>query len=143
MFVVGLLMLVFAQESLQQSIIKSAVYKRIHVEGSSLHKMNIKNFIDDGAGRKGYADGKEFICFYSWQTTSFDIYSLSNILCASICTANEVCQAYTFFPRNCSLANATGLIGVESTSSEAEAVMINADLVAGMLLKLVDGPRAA
>ena len=52
-------------------------------------------------------------------------------MCGSMCSADKLCNAYKYLPRNCSLANATGLIGAEASSSIAETVMINANLVAG------------
>ena len=83
-------------------------------------------------GRKGVCQWQWIQKFLVLKTSySFNFYSLSNIMCASICTADKVCQAYKFLPRNCSLANATGLIGANPTSSKAEAVMINSGLAAG------------
>ena len=60
-------------------------------------------------------------------------YRLSNIMCSSICTTDEVCNAYQYSPKNCSLANATGLVGADLSSANAEVVMINAKLVAGKI----------
>ena len=41
------------------------------------------------------------------------------------------CNAYKYLPRNCSLANATGLIGAEPSSPTAETIMFNSDFVEG------------
>ena len=60
-------------------------------------------------------------------------YRLSNIMCSSMCSTDEACNAYQYSPKNCSLANATGLIGAVLSSANAEVVMINAKLVAGMI----------
>ena len=51
-------------------------------------------------------------------------YRLSNIVCGSMCAADDVCNAFKYWPRNCSLANATGLVGALPNSSIAETVMI-------------------
>ena len=50
-----------------------------------------------------------------------------------MCATDDVCNAYKYWPRNCSLVNATGLVGSEASSSIAETVMINANLAAGIV----------
>ena len=51
MAIIGILMLVLVEQSLQQAPTLTK-YKRILVTGESFHKMKIKNYIDDGADRK-------------------------------------------------------------------------------------------
>ena len=58
-------------------------------------------------------------------------FRLSNIMCSSICSADEMCNAYKYLPANCSLVNATGLIGSKKCPPAAETVMINVDLMRG------------
>ena len=54
-------------------------------------------------------------------------------MCASICTADEVCNAYHFDKASgCTLGNAAQLVGVNIASDDTTIVYINAALVPGM-----------
>ena len=58
----------------------------------------------------------------------------SNLMCASLCTADELCNAYHFNKTSfCTLGNAAKLVGVSPASKEKEIirVYINAALVPG------------
>ena len=135
MFTVGLLFFVMVKQTMQQSPTLTK-YKRILVTSDSFNKMKIKNYIDDGSDRMRQAYTKLRILkrtnkVQSWVFDHIHNYRLSNIMCGSICSTDDVCNAYKYLPRNCSLVNATGLIGAEKSSPAAETVMINQDLVAG------------
>ena len=54
-------------------------------------------------------------------------------MCASLCTADEMCNAYHFNKTSsCILGNATQLVGANARSKETTQVHINAALVPGM-----------
>ena len=59
---------------------------------------------------------------------------LSNVVCCSMCTANEACGASFYVPGNCTLANATGLIGVDGSAPDAITAMISMNLTQGRFI---------
>ena len=66
------------------------------------------------------------------------IFRFSNLMCASLCTADEMCNAYRFNNvSGCILGNATQLVGVNARSKETTQVHINAALVPGMFSVLI------
>ena len=50
-----------------------------------------------------------------------------------MCPGKDSCGAYLFLPKNCTLANATGLIGQDNSSPNALTIMMDIDLVPGKL----------
>ena len=126
MFIKGILLLGLVEQTLQQSPTLTK-YKRILVTSDSFNEMKMNNYIDDGSDMMREADSVKRIAFTKLEFP----FRLSNIMCSSICSTDDVCTAYKYLPRNCSLLNATGLIGTEASSLSAETVMINAELEAG------------
>ena len=53
-----------------------------------------------------------------------------------MCMANEACGANLYVPGNCTLANATGLIGVDGNAPGAITVMIDTNLTQGRFIFL-------
>ena len=103
-----------AHQSLQQGIIPqmiSASYKNIEVEYDSWIKASLYE-----------------------NKTLLTVKRPSNLMCASLCTADELCNAYHFNKTSfCTLGNAAKLVGVSPASKENEIirVYINAALVPG------------
>ena len=60
-------------------------------------------------------------------------FRMSNLMCASLCTADKMCNAYNYSTASaCILGNATQLVGVNPNSENTTFVFINAALVPGM-----------
>ena len=63
-------------------------------------------------------------------------------MCASLCTADEMCNAYRFNAiSGCILGNATQLVGVNPLSDNSIFVHINAALVPGICITTHTGLR--
>ena len=57
----------------------------------------------------------------------------SNLMCASLCTADEMCNAYRYNAiSGCMLGNATQLVGATKLAQNTIYVYINAALVPGI-----------
>ena len=57
---------------------------------------------------------------------------MSNLMCASLCTADNMCNAYNYSKASgCIPGNATELVGVNPNSENTTYVFINAALVPG------------
>ena len=73
------------------------------------------------------------------------IYRLSNVMCASLCTADEMCKAYRYNAiSGCILGNATQLVGVNPLTKDKETIFvyINAALDPGMNTGFLSQGRA-
>ena len=114
------------------TMISSVIYKKVQVTEDSFNKMTINNFVDDALERRRY--GGFHLCYYLSHeyllAQLYYIFRLSNIVCASMCSGKDGCGAYLFEPKNCTLANATGLIG--DSSHDARTIMMDIDLVPGV-----------
>ena len=59
-------------------------------------------------------------------------FRMSNLMCASLCTADKMCNAYNYSKASgCIPGNATALVGVNPNSENTTFVFINAALVPG------------
>ena len=65
------------------------------------------------------------------------IFRLSNIVCASMCTGKDGCGAYRFMPKNCTLANATELVGHDDSAPNAIVTPIASTITIMMDIDLV------
>ena len=92
-------------QSLQQGIITqmiSASYKNIEVEYDSWIKASLYE-----------------------NKTLLTVKRPSNVMCASLCTADELCNAYHFNKTSfCTLGNAAKLVGVSPASKEKEIIRV-------------------
>ena len=117
------------------TMISSVIYKKVQVTEDSFNKMTINNFVDDALERRRY--GGFYLYYYYLRHEYISqhdlIFRLSNIVCASMCTGKDGCGAYLFVPKNCTLANATGLIGQDNFSPNALSIMMDIDIVPGKL----------